>query len=61
MQFKAKYRSLKPTWVLDDSPEHDYYYRTIHADSVNESLEIARRYCRKGYVLVIAKQDLGKE
>lgn len=27
------------------------YYRTVFADSVNEAMQMAERYARKGYIL----------
>lgn len=53
MQFLAHYQDIKL--------EHVDYWRTVHADTINEAAKIAKRYARKGYRLTTVYQHEGKD
>lgn len=44
MAFKSRYLHRR-----NEKPE---YYRTIHADTLNEAIKQAERYTKKGYICV---------
>lgn len=47
MQFICKYHGPAP------------YYKTVHADSINEATKLGERYKQKGYILETVTQKEG--
>jgi hypothetical protein len=50
------------TWIaryVDRARQKPDYFRTIHADSLNEAIKIAELYTRKGYLFLSTKQKRG--
>lgn len=63
MRFNARYMSRAHVIPFKGGalPVVNGYWRTIHADNVNEANKKARRYERKGYICVGITQDEGGE
>lgn len=49
MKFTARYMHHR-----HEQPE---YFRTVHADSINEAIKLAERFTRKGFIMAGCKGE----
>lgn len=50
MKYIAHYIQKAPNVLQMGAENQIEYYRTIHADSINDAIKTSERYVRKGYI-----------